>query len=447
MTDALVWHRLQFAFTIVFHYLFPQLTMGLAALIALMKITAAVTKDERWAAAARFWIRVFAVNFAFGVVTGIPMEMQFGTNWSRFTGFAGAVIGHSLGMESLFAFFLESVFLGMLVFGEKKLGPRRHLAVSLLLWLGTWASGFFIVTVNAFMQHPRGHVVRADGTLAMGDFVAYMTNPWALGELAHVLSASLVTASFVVSSVGAYYTLLGRHREHAPLFLRIGVRVGVAASLLVAFPTGDHQAKLVAEHQPVALAAMEGRFETERAAGITLIGQPNVRARRLDNPVVVPAMLSFLAYGTFHSDVRGLAEFPERDWPTNIELLYYSFHLMAGIGTIQIALMAAAAAFELRRRLDRARPLLWALLLAAPLPYIATTAGWLTAELGRQPWLIFGVFRTADGASPRVHSGDALFTLIGFAGIYAVLALLFVVLVGRIVGRGPSAEAEEASHG
>jgi len=446
MTDALLWHRLQFGFTIVFHYLFPQLTMGLAALIAITKAIGVWRKDERWLEAARFWIRIFAVNFAFGVVTGIPMEMQFGTNWSRFTGYAGAVIGHSLGMESLFAFFLESVFLGMLVFGERRLGHRRHLAVACLLWLGTWMSGYFIVTVNAFMQHPQGHAVRPDGKLALEDLGAYLGNPWALAELAHVLSASLVTASFVMAAVGAYYMLMGRHAEHARIFVRVGVRAGVIASLVVAFPTGDTQAKLVARHQPVTLAAMEGRFETEHAAGITLVGQPNVAARRLDNPVAVPAMLSFLAYGTFHSDVRGLSEFPERDWPTNIELLYYAFHLMAGIGTIQIGLMALGAAFDLRRRLDRTRPLLWALMLAVPLPYIATTAGWMTAELGRQPWLVYGLFRTADGSSPKVHSGDALFTLIGFGGIYAVLALLFVVLVGRAIAKGPGGEPE-AGHG
>jgi cytochrome d ubiquinol oxidase subunit I len=443
-SDALMWHRLQFAFTIMFHYLFPQLTMGLAALIAAMKAIGVYKKDERWLAAARFWIRIFAVNFAFGVVTGIPMEMQFGTNWSRFSGYAGAVIGHSLGMESLFAFFLESVFLGLMVFGEKKLGHKKHLGACCLLWLGTWMSGFFIVTANAFMQHPQGHVARADGTLALADFAAYMTNPWAFAELAHVLAASLVTASFVVSAVGAYYMLSKKHADHGRTFLRIGVRAGVAASLLVAFPTGDAQAKLVAKHQPVSLAAMEGRFETEHAAAITLVGQPNVAARRLDNPIQVPAMLSFLAYGTFHSDVRGMNEFPRDEWPTSIELLYYAFHLMAGIGTIQIALMAAAAFFEVRKKIDRARPVLWALMLAFPLPYIATTAGWLTAELGRQPWLIFGLYRTSQGSSPQVHSGDALFTLIGFAGLYLLLGMLFVFLVGRVIASGPKTADEDA---
>ena len=219
------------------------------------------------------------------------------------------------------------------------------------------------------------------------------------------------------------------------------MRFGLVASLLVAFPTGDRQAKLVAEYQPVALAAMEGRFESGPVAGITLIGQPNVAERRLDNPIRVPGILSFLAYGTFHSDVRGLDEFPERDWPTNIELLYYSFHIMAGLGTMFIGLMGLAWLLSWRNRLEKTRLVLWALMLAAPFPYIANTAGWMTAELGRQPWLIYGILRTVDGTSPRVHTGETIFTLVGFCGLYMVVGLLYVVLVGRAFLDGPQAES------
>jgi cytochrome d ubiquinol oxidase subunit I len=219
---------------------------------------------------------------------------------------------------------------------------------------------------------------------------------------------------------------------------------------LVAFPTGDTQAKLVAKHQPVALAAMEGRFESGPRASITLIGQPNVEARRLDNPIAVPGILSFLAYGTFHSDVAGLNEFPEGDWPDNIELLYYSFHVMAGLGTIMIAVMMLANLLRWRGRLDHARPMLWALMLAFPFPYIATTAGWLTTELGRQPWVVYGLLRTADASSPVVHSGTALFTLIGFCGLYFVLGVLFLFLVAKEIAHGPvshGAHHAEAHHG
>jgi cytochrome d ubiquinol oxidase subunit I len=206
----------------------------------------------------------------------------------------------------------------------------------------------------------------------------------------------------------------------------------------VAFPSGDHQAKLIARWRPLSLAAMEGRFESGPHAAITLIGQPNVAQRRMDNPVRVTGVLSFLAFGTFHSEVPGLTAFPADQWPGNIELLYYAFHIMAGLGTLFIVLMALAAVQLARGRLDTSRPLLWALLLAFPFPYIANTAGWLTAELGRQPWLVWGLLRTEDGASPLVHPGSVLFTTIGFAGLYLVLGLLFVYLVLREVAHGPS---------
>jgi cytochrome d ubiquinol oxidase subunit I len=446
MTDALLWHRLQFAFTILYHYLFPQLTMGLALLIVVMKALALRTGDEAWAASARFWIRIFGINFAVGVVTGIPMEFQFGTNWATFAKFAGGVIGQTLAMEGLFAFFLESSFLSLLVWGEHRLSPRGHFLAAIALFAGSWLSGYFIVATNAFMQHPVGHEIAPDGSVRLASFWALLLNPWAVAQYAHTMVAAVVTASFVVSAVGAFYALKGVHAEGARRFLTVGTYAGLLSSLLVAFPTGDRQAKLVARHQPVALAAMEGRFESAEMAEIVLIGQPNVAERRLDNPIVVPGMLSFLAYGTFHREVAGLNAFAPRDWPDNIELLYYAFHIMAGLGTLLIALMAVAALRQWRRRLAGDRPLLWALLLAFPFPYIATAAGWMTAELGRQPWLVYGLLRTADGASPSVHAGEVLFTLLGFCGLYTVLGLLFLFLVGREIAHGPAPHAE-AAHG
>ena len=220
----------------------------------------------------------------------------------------------------------------------------------------------------------------------------------------------------------------------------MGVVTGLVAAVVVAFPTGDLQAKAVARYQPVALAAMEGRFESGAMAGITIIGQPNVAARRLDNPIHVPGMLSFLARGTFHGEVQGLAEFPEDQWPDNIELLYYAFHVMVGLGTLFVALMAVSTLQLLRGRLLTSRALLWMLMLAFPFPYIATTAGWMTAELGRQPWVVYGLMRTAHGVSPTVHSGTVLFTLIGFCGLYFVLGVLYVFLIGREIAHGPDAD-------
>jgi cytochrome bd ubiquinol oxidase subunit I len=437
MGDPLFWHRLQFGFTATYHYLFPQLTMGLALVIVVLKALGLRTGEARYNDAARFWIRIFGINFAVGVVTGIPLEFQFGTNWGNFSRLTGGVIGQTLGMEGLFAFFLESSFLGLLIWGEKKLSPKGHFGAALALWLGSWLSGYFIVATNAFMQHPVGHILAADGTLQLGSFWVFLLNPWALVEYAHTMLASVVTGSFVVAAMGAFWTLKGIHVEQARLNLRVGTVMGFIFSVLVAFPTGDLQGKLVAKHQPIALAAMEGRFESGPHAGLTLIGQPNVAQRKIENPIRVPSVLSFIAYGTFSSNVKGLLEFPEDQWPQNIELLYYSFHIMAGLGTLMIALMGLAVLLLWKGRLDRTRPLLWALLLAFPFPYIATTAGWAVAEFGRQPWLVYGLLRTAQGASPTVNAGDTAFTTLGFAGIFVVLSILWLFLIGREIAHGP----------
>jgi cytochrome d ubiquinol oxidase subunit I len=252
--------------------------------------------------------------------------------------------------------------------------------------------------------------------------------------------AALVTASFVIAAIGAFYALRQLHPAQAQLYLRAGTWTGLIASLLVAFPTGDQQAKMVGKYQPVTLAALEGKFVGGTHAGVAVIGQPNVTTRRLDNPIEMPGALSFLAYGHFGSYVRGLDEFPTAVWPDNIELLYYSFHLMITLGTIFILLMAYAAFENWRCRLHSNRYLLWALMLALPFPYIANTLGWMTAELGRQPWLVYGLFRTRDGYSKVVSGGDTVFTLIGFVGLYFVLGLLFLYLVGREIGHGPEDE-------
>jgi cytochrome d ubiquinol oxidase subunit I len=372
------------------------------------------------------------------------MEFQFGTNWSRFSSFAGGVIGITLALEGMFAFFAESAFLGLFLFGEKKLGRAGHLAVTMMLFLGSWLSGYFIIVTNAFMQHPVGHAVGPDGSLQLAEFWSYLFNPWAVWEYAHTMSAAVITGSFVVCAVGAYWTLLNLHREHAQASLRVGIIVGLIACVLQLFPTGDRHGKLVAEYQRPALAAMEGKFASSAPAELVIIGQPDVAARRLENPVVVPAVLSFLAYGSFGATVYGLNDFPKDEWPDNIELLYYMYHIMVGLGTIFIAVMVFAAALLWKGKLYSSRIMLWILLLAVPFPYIATTAGWMTAELGRQPWLIYGIQRTAQGSSPNVSAGDVAFSTLGFMGLYLVLGLLFVFLVLREIARGPVSTARSS---
>jgi len=440
LVDPAFWSRLQFAFTLTYHYLFPQLTMGLAWFLVYWKWRALRTGDEKYNQAVRFWAKIFGLNFAVGVVTGIPMEFQFGTNWADFTRYAGGVIGQTLAMEGMFAFFLESAFVGALVWGEKRLGPRYHFMAALGVALGSWLSAYFILVTNAFMQHPVGFQIEANGSLGIASLSTYLLNPWAWVQFLHNQTAALVTGSFVVTAVGAFYTLRGLHPIQARLYLRAGTLAGLVASVLVAFPTGDQQAKMVGRHQPVTLAAMEGKFVGGPVAGVAVIGQPNIADRRLENSIEVPGALSFLAYGTFQSYVHGLEEYPEETWPDNIELLYYSFHLMITLGTIFILLMAYAGFQNWRGRLGSSTWLLWVLMLAFPFPYIANTLGWMTAELGRQPWLVYGLFHTRDGHSKVVSNGDTIFTLIGFIGLYFVLGLLFLFLVGREIAHGPNEE-------
>ncbi len=442
MTDALIWHRIQFTFTVTFHYLFPQLTMGLVLLLLIWKIRAVLKNDESYNIAARFWGRIFALSFAMGVVTGIPLEFQFGTNWSRFSQHAGGVIGQTLAMEGVFAFFLESAFLGLFLFGERKLGPRWHLATAVAMFLGSWLSGYFIIATNAFMQHPVGFETGPDGTLRLADFGAFVLNPWAIWQYAHNMTASVITGSFVVASVGAYWALMSQHKVQAAICLRTGVIVGIIACIVVLFPTGDQHGKMVADHQPVTLAAMEGVFFSGPMAELAIIGQPDVLHHRLENPIVVPGILSFLAYGSFGSTVKGLEDFPTEVWPHNIELLYYSYHIMAGLGTMFLIVMGSAAYLLWRGRLEQNRRMLWVLMLAAPFPFIANTAGWWTAELGRQPWVVYGIQRTADASSPQVSAGDVVFTTLGFAGMYLLLGMLFLFQVVHLIGSGPQPRPE-----
>jgi cytochrome d ubiquinol oxidase subunit I len=439
-SDPAFWSRLQFAFTITYHYLFPQLTMGLAWFLVYWKWRALRTGDEKYNQAVRFWAKIFGLNFAVGVVTGIPMEFQFGTNWASFSKYSGGVIGQTLAMEGMFAFFLESAFVGALIWGEKRLGPRYHFLAAVAVALGSWISGYFILVTNSFMQHPVGYRIEPDGSLGIASSSAFLLNHWAWVQFFHNQMAAVVTGSFVVAAVGAFYALRRIHPVQAKLYLRAGTFVGLIASLLVAFPSGDQQAKMVGNHQPVTLAAMEGRFVGGTMAGVAVIGQPNVAAQRLDNPIEVPGALSFLAYGHFGSFVHGLDEYPKEVWPDNIELLYYSFHIMITLGTLFIALMGLAALQSLRGRLASSSLLLWVLMLAFPFPYIANTLGWMTAELGRQPWLVYGLFHTRDGYSKVVSNGNTIFTLIGFTGLYFVLGLLFLALTGREIAKGPGDE-------
>ena len=438
MEDMIFYDRLQFAFTITFHYIFPQLTMGLSLMIVYFKWKYLKTAIEKYNDSAKFFMKIFAINFTMGVVTGVPMEFQFGTNWAKFSELTGGIIGQTLAMEGLFSFFLESSFLALFIFGEKLMGQKLHFLTGFLVFLGSWASGWFILATNAWMQHPVGYEILENGKYVLTNFSALFSNPWLLPAFLHNQAASVVTSSFVVASIGAFYILRNINLEYGKIFLKTGIVFGLISSIVVAFPTGDWNAKNVAKYQPATFAAMEGIFETEKAgAEIILIGQPNMVEKKLDNKIAVPNILSFLTYQEWDRQIPGMDQFKEEELPGNIPALYYSYRIMVGLGTIFIAVMGFAGFFLWRKKVYTIKPLLWTIMFLVPFPYIANITGWYVAELGRQPYLVYGLLRTSEGISPTVSSGNTLFTLLGFVGLYMLLGLLFLVLVGKTIHQGP----------
>jgi cytochrome d ubiquinol oxidase subunit I len=273
----------------------------------------------------------------------------------------------------------------------------------------------------------------------LSGFWELILNSWLGWQYVHTMAGAVVTAAFVMASVGAYYLLAKRDEQYGAMFVRVGIIAGIVFSFLLLFPSGDGQGKNIAQHQPITLAAMEGLFQTKEGADLMIIGQPDMEKLRIDNPIYVPKLLSFLTYYRWNAEVKGLDSFPRDLWPDNIPLLYYSYHIMVGLGTIFIAIMFISVFLLWKKKMFSSRPMLWVLMLSFPFPYIANTAGWMTAELGRQPWLVYGLMRTVHGVSPTVSGGNVLFTLLGFLGMYFVIGVLFLFLVVKEINHGPEA--------
>jgi cytochrome bd ubiquinol oxidase subunit I len=457
MSDPVLVDRLQFALTVTFHYLFPITTMGLALFIAWMKTVSYLGREDRrfpllrktpeereeYERASVFWMKIFAVNFAFGVVTGIPLEFQFGTNWAKFSAFAGGVIGQTLAMEGVFAFFLESAFLGIFLAGRQRVGERLHWISAVALFVGSWVSGFMIIATNAFMQHPVGYKLVGD-KLELGSFWDLLSNPWVIWQYMHNMSGAAISGAFIVAAMGAYFLLSQRNESFGRLMLKIGVPAALFFTAIQIFPTGDRQAANVANHQPSTFAAMEGIFQSGTHQPLVIIGNPNTQTRELESDLGFPDALTFLTYKRFTGNITGLNQIPERNWPDSVPLVYYAYHIMVGLGTILLAIAAIAALMLWRQKLFQSRAALWALLLAFPFTFIANIAGWVTAETGRQPWIVWGLQRTEHAASSAssVPSGTGIFTLLGFAGMYLFAGILYLMLIVRIVNSGPGEEPE-----
>jgi cytochrome bd ubiquinol oxidase subunit I len=440
--DVVFLSRLQFAFTIMFHYLFPPLTIGLGVVMVFLEGMYLKTHDRQYEVAAKFWTRIFALHFALGVATGIVMEFEFGTNWARYSRFVGDVFGSALAAEGIFAFFLESGFLAVLVFGWDRVSPRMHFFSTVMVSLGSIFSAIWIVVALSWQQTPAGFVIRErliEGELTtraeITSFWEVVFNPSAMDRLAHTLIGAFILGGFFVMSITAYYILKGRHLDFARKSFAAGLVLATVASL-GALITGDRQANIVARLQPAKLAAFEGLFETpEGGAPFHIFGIPDTQERRMRYPLAVPGMLSFLVHRDFTTPVDGLDKF-EPDIPP-VAIPFYSFHIMIGLGMFFIVLTLYALLLLRRGTLFEKRWLLWVFVFAVLGPFIANELGWVAAEVGRQPWIVYNLMRTSEGHSEAVNASQVLGSIIMFALIYSTLFALWIYLLNDKIQKGP----------
>ena len=445
--DVLTLSRVQFALTIMFHYLFPPLTIGLGGLLVLMEAMHLRTGNLQYETAAKFWTKIFAVNFAMGVATGIVMEFQFGTNWATYSRYVGDVFGSALAAEGIFAFFLESGFLAVLVFGWDRVSPKMHFFSACMVALGAIFSSIWIVVANSWQQTPAGFHIVGEGLAARAeitDFWAMVFNPSSVHRLIHTLIGCYILAAFFVMSIAAYYILKGRHIDFAKKSFALALGLGTVMSL-VALVSGDLQGKKVAVTQPAKLAAMEGHFKTGTSpTPLYLFGFPDETAQVVKGGIAIPGLLSFAVLGNFQDPVNGLDKIAREDWPP-VAMTFHSFHLMVALGLFFILLTLTATFYYWRGTFFEKRWLLWIFVLAVPLPYLANQLGWVTAEVGRQPWVVYGMLRTSDALSKAVVAGQVLGSIIMFIVIYALLFAVWVFVLDSKIKQGPG--EEHPAHG
>ena len=438
--DVVTLSRIQFAATVAFHYLYPPLSIGLGVMLVIFESLWLRTNNPLYHQLARFWTRIFALTFALGVATGIVMEFEFGTNWANYSRFVGDVFGSALAAEGIFAFFLESGFLAVLLFGWDKVKRTTHFFATCMVCLGAHFSAIWIVVANSWMQTPAGfHIVdtplgpRAEIT----DFWAMVFNPSSVHRLSHVICGCWQAGAFLVVSVGAWYLLKRVHLDFARACVKAGLAVGLAASLLQVV-TGHISAEGVARNQPAKLAAFEGLFETRPRAPLYLFGWVNEEERKVHG-LAIPGLLSWLVHGDVDQPVTGLDQFPQEDWPP-VNRSFQFYHLMVAVGFGMIALALLGAWHAWRGTLPQRRWLLWLLVLSVLGPQIANQAGWFAAETGRQPWIVYGLMRTAEGVSPTLKAETVMASLVLFTVIYLLLFAVFLYLLNEKIQKGPDAE-------
>jgi len=433
--DVLTLSRLQFAITSMFHFIFVPLTLGLSMMVAYMETRYLRSGDELYLKMTKFWGKLFLINFALGVVTGITLEFQFGMNWAEYSKYVGDISGAPLAIEATMAFFLESVFIGVWIFGWNKVSKRTHAVSIWLVAIATNLSGFWILLANGWMQHPVGYVLR-NGRAEMVDFMAMVTNPFGLLKFGHQIVSGYTVAAFFVMGVSAWHLLRKNQPDFFKTSFRMAASFGLVSALLVAL-IGDFHAVEVAKTQPAKFAAMESIWETKHGVGLNLFLLPDEeRECNAFERLCIPNMVSLLAFHTPNAEIKGLKEFPKSERPP-VTPVFLSFRVMVGLGTLFI-LLALVAVFLSRRGTLENYPLFLTLMLyAIPLPYIANQLGWIVSEMGRQPWIVYGVLKTSDAVSKAITTPQVLGSLIGFTLLYATLGFIDIYLLAKFARKGP----------
>lgn len=445
--DVEILARIQFAFTIMFHYIYPPLSIGLGLLLVIMEGIYMKTGDKAYHRMARFWTKMFAVTFAIGVATGIVMEFEFGTNWATYSRYVGDVFGSALAAEGVFAFFLESGFLALLLFGWERISPRLHFFSTIMVCLGAHFSAIWIIVANSWMQTPAGFHVVGEGMRARAeitDFWAMVFNPSSVDRLLHSIVGAWLAGAFFVMSVSAFYLLKKRHKQFASNSLHIALIVASVAVILQAI-LGDMSARGVAKNQPMKLAAMEGIFQTQSGAPLVLFGVPDAQEKKIHYELSIPKFLSFLTFRDFDAEVQGLSEISRGDWP-NVSAVFTTYRLMLLMWVLMVIIVFAALWKWRRGTLEQSPRLLKWMMVSVLFPQIANQAGWVSAEMGRYPWIVQDLLRISEGLSKAVTAEHVLGSLIMFTAVYLFLFFMFLYLVNEKIKHGPDEPEQETPY-
>ncbi len=443
--DPVLLARIQFAFTVSFHIIFPAFTIGLASWLAVLEWRWLKTGKQIYAEVYRMWVKIFAVTFGMGVVSGVVLSFQFGTNWSGFSDVGGNVLGPLLGYEVLTAFFLEASFLGIMLFGWNRVSPKMHFASTVIVAVGTLISAFWILSANSWMQTPQGFRIGQDGLLYPTSWLAVIFNPSFPFRFVHMVTAAYLTTAFTVAGVGAYYLWRKRHISHARVMLGMAMIMAIfVAPLQLLY--GDLHGLNTLEHQPAKVAAMEGLWETQRGAPLILFGWPDQEAETTKYAIKIPKLSSFILTHSFDGEVKGLKEWPKDERPP-VAVVFWSFRIMVGIGLLMIATGVIALILHFKKRLFDTRWFQYWCMALTPSGFIAVLAGWFVTEVGRQPWIVYGLLRTADATSPVLGTSIAI-SLTAFVIVYAFVFGAGIYYILKLIGKGPeSLETAYGDHG